>query len=92
MRQVNLYTEEGKLIYSCPSFPGLTNSFKTAREHKGGYGVVLTEKKVYVDGHRDYVWEMVVFHNGEEIYRQDNIDGLEIPDFEKNFMANVNER
>jgi len=77
MRQLDLYSETKEHITSCPSFPGFTSSFKTAMEHNG-YAVVSSERKVYIDGHRDYVWDIVVYHNGKEIFSQKDISGMEI--------------
>ena len=77
MRFVIKYDERKNKISERPSFPGLTSCYKMAKTHFG-YAILGTERKVFKNGHRDYVWDIEIFHNGIVINKINDIDGLEI--------------
>lgn len=78
MRELHLYSEDKNLLSIRPSFPGLTSSFKTAREHHG-YAVVASEKTISRP-QGIYVWELVFYHNGDIVGNVSGIKGELVDD------------
>lgn len=78
MRELLLYSEDKKLLSTSPSFPGLTSSFKTAREHHG-YAVVASEKTIS-RSQGIYLWELVFYHNGDIVGNVSGIKGELVDD------------
>lgn len=88
MKQLDLYSKSKQKLKTMMSFPGMPNLYRIAKQHKG-YAVVSHERKIISSGRRDYLWELHIFHDGEEVKTVENVNGLIVTETITNILNNL---